>query len=324
MELHELHVAQSASRLGREPHRIAGVLVAARRGAAPDPRVAARGEHDCVGDDEPAAAVVDVEPVGAEDAAVVDEQPRDVDVVAHLHADGQRALDEDALDLAAGVVAGEARPPVAVGAEEALRQPAVLLACEPGAPAHEVVDRPRRLAGEDLDARRIGEPVALAQRVGRVLLPAVLGIHRPERGVDPAGGEHRVRVVAAALADAEHLHAALRELDRRPQPRRAGADDEDARRHPPLLARALIGRLHEVGADEDGDRQSGPGEGNRGERREQLRVGRQRGARNVVRRRRRPADLGEAEFLRMDLLSLAGRTRPAASGGSRSSRAARR
>ena len=235
VELHELHVAQPTSRERGEPHRIAGVLVAARRRAAPDPRVAARSEDDRVGHDEPPAAVVDAEPVGAEDAPVVDEQPRDEDVVAHLHGDGQRTLDEDALDLAAGVVAGEARPPVAVGSEEALRQPPVVLTCEPGAPAHEVVDRPRRFPGEDLDARRIGEPVALAQRVGRVLLPAVLGIHRPERGVDPAGGEHRVRVVAAALADAEHLYAALRELDRRLQAGGAGADDEDARRHPPLL-----------------------------------------------------------------------------------------
>ena len=82
VELDELHVAQAAACLGREPHRIAGVLVAPGRGAAPDARVTAGGEDDRVGDDQPAAPVVDVEAVGAEDAAVVDEQAGDVDVVA--------------------------------------------------------------------------------------------------------------------------------------------------------------------------------------------------------------------------------------------------
>ena len=182
------------------------------------------------------AAVVDVEAVRAEDAAVVHEQAGDVDVVAHLHAHRGGPLDERALDLAAGVVAGEAGAPVAVGAEEALREAPVVLTREPGAPADEVLDRARRLPAQELDARGIGEPVALAQRVGRVLLPAVLGIHRPERGVDASGGEHGVGVVAPALADAEHLDTALGELDRRAQAGRARADDEDAR------GRALLGR----------------------------------------------------------------------------------
>ena len=44
-----------------------------------------------------------------------------------------------------------------------------------------------------------------------------------------------MRVVAAPLADAEHLHAALGELDGRAQPGRPGADDEDARRGTPLF-----------------------------------------------------------------------------------------
>ena len=70
-------------------------------------------------------AVVDVEAVRAEDAAVVDEQPRDVEVVAHLDADLRRPPDEDALDLAPGVVAREAGPAPAMRAEEPLRQPPV-------------------------------------------------------------------------------------------------------------------------------------------------------------------------------------------------------
>ena len=57
--------------------------------------VAASGEDNRVGDDQVAASILDVEPVGAEDATVVDEQPRDIYVVAHQHADGSGALDEE-------------------------------------------------------------------------------------------------------------------------------------------------------------------------------------------------------------------------------------
>ena len=229
VELDELHVAQAAARVGGEAHRVAGVLVAARGRAAPDPRVAAGGEDHRVGEDRRCArAVVDVEAVGAEDAAVVDEQPGDVDVVAHLHAELRRPAHERALDLAAGVVAGEAGAAVGVRAEVALGEPAVWLAGEAGAVGDEILDGGGRLAGEQLDDRGVGEVVGLGDRVGGVLLPGVLGVHGAQRGVDAAGGEHGVRVVAAALADAQHLVAGLGELDGGPQAGGAGADDEDA------------------------------------------------------------------------------------------------
>jgi hypothetical protein len=44
-------------------------------------------EDDGVRDEHPAAAVVDVKPVTTEDAAVMDEQARDIDVVANRHTD---------------------------------------------------------------------------------------------------------------------------------------------------------------------------------------------------------------------------------------------
>ena len=94
VELDELHVAQPAARLRGQAHRVAGVLVAPRGRAAPDARVAAGGEDDRVGDDQPAAAVVDVEAVGAEHAAVVHEQAGDVDVVADRDAELGGAPDE--------------------------------------------------------------------------------------------------------------------------------------------------------------------------------------------------------------------------------------
>ncbi len=202
--------------------------------------MAARGEHDRIGEDDRPRAVVHVEAVRAEDAPVVDEQARDVEVVAHLDTDLERPPDESALDLAPGVVPCETGPPPAMSAEEALRQPPVALAFEPSSPANEILDRARRLAAQELDARRVGEPVPLAQCVRGVLLPAVLGIHRPERGVDPARGEDGVRVVAAALADAEHLHSELGELDGRAQARRARPDDEHARRRTVLVRPVLV------------------------------------------------------------------------------------
>ena len=235
MELDELHVAQAAPGLRRQPHRVAGVLVAPRRRAPPDTRVAARREDDRVRDDHPAPTVLDVEAVGAEHAPVVHEQAGDVDVVANFHAELGRAAYERALDLAPGVVAREARPAIPVGAEEPLGESTVALAREADAEAHEIVDRRRRLAAEKLDRSRIGKPVRLAQRVRSVLLPAVVGIHRAERGVDAAGREDGVGVVAAALPDAQDLDAPFLELDRRAKTGRARADDEHADGGAPLV-----------------------------------------------------------------------------------------
>ena len=121
VELDELHVAQPAAGLGGQAHRVAGVLVTARGRAAPDACVAAGGEDDRIGDDHPAAPVLDVEAVGAEHAAFVHEQTGDVDVVADRDADLSGSADQRPLDLAAGVVACEAGASPAVRAEVALR-----------------------------------------------------------------------------------------------------------------------------------------------------------------------------------------------------------
>ena len=156
------------------------------------------------------------------------EQSRDVEVVVDLHAELGHAIDERALHLAAGVVAGEARAPIGVRAEVALGEPTVRLARELGAVADEIVDRGGRLAREQLDDARVGEVVRLGDRVGGVLLPAVLGVHRAERRVDATGREHRVGVIAPALADAEDLMTGLGELDRGPEAGGPRADHQDA------------------------------------------------------------------------------------------------
>ena len=70
------------------------------------------------------------------------------------------------------------------------------------------------------DRVRVGEQVALLQRVGGVLLPAVLGVHRGEGGVDAAGRERGVRVGAGPLAEGKDVDT----LPRRARSRRAGHD----------------------------------------------------------------------------------------------------
>ena len=135
---------------------------------------------------------------------------------------------EGALDLEARVVAGERGAAEGVRAEEALRDPPVRLAGERHPVALEVARCPARHPRVDgLHRARIGQQVALLERVGGVLLPRVLRIHGRERRVDPARGERRVRVGLGPLADGEHVDACLRELDRRAETGAAGPDDED-------------------------------------------------------------------------------------------------
>ena len=62
-----------------------------------------------------------------------------------------------------------------------------------------------------------------------MLLPGILGIARPERRVDPARGEHGVRVELRSLADHAHLGARLRRGDRGAPASGAGADDQNIR-----------------------------------------------------------------------------------------------
>ena len=74
---------------------------------------------------------------------------------------------------------------------------------------------------------RVGEQVALLDGVGGVLLPAVVGVHGAECGVDAAGGEGGVGILPRTFADGEHIDAVLGDLDRRSEPGTTGADDED-------------------------------------------------------------------------------------------------
>ncbi len=195
VELHELHVLELAAGLQREAHALAEVLVAARGGAAVDPRVAARGQDDGVGVDDVGRARLDVEAVRAEDAAARLEQAGDDQPVVEVDRQLHRPAHERPLHLATRVVAGEAGAAVLVRPEEALGEPAVLLVVEARAPALELLDGLRRALDELVDDPRVPEPVPLGERVRRVLRRGVLRVHRAERCVDAARGEDRVGVL---------------------------------------------------------------------------------------------------------------------------------
>jgi hypothetical protein len=153
-----------------------------------------------------------------------------------------RAAQQGALDLETRVVARVAGAAVLVRAEEALADPSVRLAREGHAPALEILDAAGGVLGDDLDDRGIAEEVRLAQRVCGVLLPAVLRIDRAERGVDAAGGERGVRVVLATLADREHLHPALGELDRGAEAGAPGTDDQHGGGEEALAGGGVVAR----------------------------------------------------------------------------------
>ena len=198
----------------REAERVAGVLVPPRRGAAPDAVVSAGGQDDGIRVYDVAGALFEIEPVGAEDRVAVDEQAGDVDGVENADAELRRAVDERALDLESRVVARERRTAVGVRAEEALRDAAVGFARERHPVTLEVGDAVSRPFGDDLHGVRVGEEVALLDRVSRVLLPGVFGIHRRECGVDAARRERGVGVGLGSLAEHENVRSLFGEFDR--------------------------------------------------------------------------------------------------------------
>ena len=239
VELHELHVHEAAPGLEREVHAIAVVLVPARRAAPPDARVATGREDDRIGKVDGALAGAQVEGDRAEAGAVHHQQTRDVLPVLDPDPELGCLACHRRLDGTSGVVTGVARPPPAVGAEEALVELPVRGPGELAAPIRQLLDCRRGLTGHDLDRPGIAEEIPLAHGVGEVLLPRVLRIARAERRVDPTRREHGVGVERRALREHAGLDARLRRGDRGAPAGSSGADDEDVGRlramHAPRL-----------------------------------------------------------------------------------------
>ena len=76
----------------------------------------------------------------------------------------------------------------------------------------------------------------LPDGVGGVYLPPVVGIQSAQRGVDAAGRPHRMGVTVPPLAKDQDVDAIPGQLDGRPEPRRACADDQYVRLHEVYIA----------------------------------------------------------------------------------------
>src|SRR5439155_8006375 len=128
---------------------------------------------------------------------------------------------------APGVVAGVAGPPILMRAEEALVQPAILERREAAAPGRQLTYRGWRLPRHDLHDPWMAEEVSLPKCVGKMLLPGVLRVTRAQHRVDATRRQDRMGIETVPFPDHQHLAPRLRRGDRRAQPGRASADDEN-------------------------------------------------------------------------------------------------
>ena len=140
---------------------------------------------------------------------------------------GDRLLLQGADDLEPGAVAHVGQAGVAVAAEVALEDAAVLGAVEQGPPALELVDPVGRLLGVELGHAPVVEHLAAAHGVAEVDLPVVLGVD-----VAHGGGQPPSAMTVWALPSSDLQTSAVRRprssasmAARRPAP--AGPDDDD-------------------------------------------------------------------------------------------------
>ena len=103
--------------------------------------------------------------------------------------------------LQAGPVADVRETRIAMAAEVALQDAAVLGAIEERAPRLELAHARRRFLGVNLRHARVVHVLAAAHRVGEMHLPAVAIVDVGERRRDAAFGHHRVRLAEQRLAD---------------------------------------------------------------------------------------------------------------------------
>ncbi len=107
--------------------------------------------------DDVAGAVAQIETVRTEDDIVADEEFRDVGRIEDRDGQLRSSVHEGALNLEAGVVAGEGGAAERVCAEEALRNPAVLFAGEVHAITFQVANPLRGTLCDDLHRVRVGQ-----------------------------------------------------------------------------------------------------------------------------------------------------------------------
>ena len=238
VELHALHVDHVGP--GPDGH---GVTVADGlprvRGVLPRLADRARGEDEGLGGEEHhLAGRAHVAHRARDPALGVGQQAQDLALHEDVGAHGDDLLLQGADQLEAGAVADVGQAGVAVAAEVALGDPAVLGAVEQGAPALQLVDPVGGLLGVDLRHAPVVEHLAAAHGVAEVDLPVVLGPDVAHGGRHAALGHDGVRLAEQRLADERHAQAALLGLDRGAQSGATGPDDDDV-----VVVRLVVVRL---------------------------------------------------------------------------------
>ena len=216
----------SAPGLIRERVAVAGAFPAVAGDLVGAPGAAGR-EDDRPGGEhlEPPAL-----PLVADDArrASVAHQQRDD---GEFHVDVDAAVDAVVLKRAdqfePGAIADVRETRIAVAAEVALEDPAVLGPIEHRAPGFELAHAIGRFLGVQLRHAPVVDVLAAAHRVGEVHFPAVAVVDVGERRGDAALGHDGVRLAEQRLADQPDLHAGRRGFDGRAQSGAARADDEN-------------------------------------------------------------------------------------------------
>ena len=152
-------------------------------------------------------------------------------MIGVLHVDLDALVDAVILQradhLEAGAIADVREARVAVAAEVALQDPAVLGAIEDGAPRLQLAHAIGRLLGVQLGHAPVVEVLAAAHRVGEVDLPVVAVVDVRHRGGHAALGHDRVGLAEQRLADEADRRARGRRLDGGAQAGAARADDDD-------------------------------------------------------------------------------------------------
>ena len=212
-----------------------------------DVAVAARGEHDGVGQ---VAAGLAGDQVAGDDAArpaVDDDQLEHLVPVVHRHRAGldlplERLVGAQQ-QLLAGLAAGVERPRHLRATERAGVEQAAVLAGERHTLGHALVDDLTADLGEPVDVRLPRPEVAALDRVVEQPEDAVAVVAVVLRGVDAALGGDRVRAARAVLvAERADLVAQLGQGRRGRAAGQAGAHHDD-------LHLALVGRVDQLHAE---------------------------------------------------------------------------
>ena len=251
VKLDELHVLQFGASVVSERMAVAGVLPAIA-GDLVRFADAAGCKHDRLRlKDDESASFARIGQRPGDSIAVLEETDDSV-----LHEDVDALVDavilQGANHFEAGAIADVGQTGITMAAEVALQDSAIGRAIENRAPGFEFAHAVGSFLGVKLGHAPVVDVLAAAHGVGEVDFPVVAFIDVGKRRRDAAFGHDGVRFAEQRFADEPDRDAGRGCFDRGPQPRAAGADDEDVEFvslifhsfSSPRMSAAIPGGLH--------------------------------------------------------------------------------